>query len=790
LPATASGIYGGSATGGVINIILRNDYDGTEVKVIYGNTFQSDVAERRIDLSTGFDSEDGRTNLLLSGSYSDLNPLTTSERESLLERYYAIARANAPEVLLPPNNPPLGSTANIRSANGSNLVLRDTTPLNSPITHIPLGYAGTSTDGGQALVANDGSYNLGLADGLQHATSTGSQIGAAPRNAAFRAVLRQEFTSRVSAFLETGADQVRAVGPLAYTNGAQISPYRVSAAAPNNPFNTDILVTVPSNSFSYAETPGTETERYRATGGLIVALPGEWRATAEYTWARTRIDYVGSGGFSTGADTAAVLNGTVDVLRDTNIYPVDLMSYLTVEPFSGVQEIGFRNAALRFAGPILELPGGAMTLSTLLEYSNEKFPGTTLDRPGQHIFYPGRSSSAASVYVETVIPLVSAKNRRAGVEALEVQLAARADEYRTLGRTGFVTVGSTTPIVTARNETQSINPTIAIRYEPLEDLVLRTSYGTGFVAPTVAQLASSFNVTPFTIVDPRRGNTSTSLAPGQLVQGGNPNLDPEKSESWSAGIIWSPQFASGLRVSLDYTRIRKTDNIATYPSGLGIINDEAQFPDRVQRGERLPGDPAGWAGPITLLDLSLLNVAGAKAETLDLQLDYALETAIGTFSVSGVATRQMHLESQALASLPIQENVGLSYINPQEYVGNLELKWRHHAWTASWFSRYYDSYFTADPAVASNAAHIRLQGNGGRVPSQSYHDLTVNWASDYSGRDVSGFLTGTEFQLGIRNIFDKTPPFDANIYNTVRTFHSPLGDPLGRTWQAAITKRF
>src|SRR5690606_23171872 len=44
LPATASGIHGGSATGGVINIIMRQDYAGAEATVSYGNSFKSDVA--------------------------------------------------------------------------------------------------------------------------------------------------------------------------------------------------------------------------------------------------------------------------------------------------------------------------------------------------------------------------------------------------------------------------------------------------------------------------------------------------------------------------------------------------------------------------------------------------------------------------------------------------------------------------------------------------------------------------------------------------------------------------
>lgn len=65
LPATASGIYGGGATGGVINIILRHDYDGSDVKLTYGNSFDGDARSRRVDLAQGMNFNDDKTNISL-----------------------------------------------------------------------------------------------------------------------------------------------------------------------------------------------------------------------------------------------------------------------------------------------------------------------------------------------------------------------------------------------------------------------------------------------------------------------------------------------------------------------------------------------------------------------------------------------------------------------------------------------------------------------------------------------------------------------------------------------------
>jgi iron complex outermembrane receptor protein len=790
LPATASGIYGGSATGGVINIILRHDYAGTEVKATYGNSIESDVAQRRIDLASGFAMEGGKTNVLVSASFSDQNPLTLQERPELVERYYAMARANAPALLLPPNAPPLGATPNIRSADGSALVLDTGQSLNSSFTSVPVGYAGAVGDRGAALLANAGQYNLNLPHGVQIFSGGASEISQTPRDVAVRTAARREFSHGVRAFLEGSYNESDTSSVGVVDSGGALRPYRVSASAPNNPFTRDIIVTVPTDSI--AGSRSTSIAHTRVLGGVIVSLPGKWHAEMDYTWTKVRHEASGVLPVSNGADTAAILTGAVDVLRDTRANPIDLSPFMTPGREELLQKVTFQDAALRLAGPVMELPAGPLTVSTLIEHRREAFADTTQVSPiGGSLFYPSRSATASSAYVETRVPVFSARNRVTGVQELEVQLAARVDEYRTRGATGFITVGTNAPIVRTDNETRSVNPTVALRYQPFEDLVFRSSYGTGFVAPDVSQLAGSIALAPVTVNDPRRGGGSTTLVVGQALQGGNPNLRPEESESWSVGFILTPRFIPNLRLSLDYTRIEKTDNIATYPTGLqGIVNDEALHPGRVQRGANLPGDPAGWAGPIVLLDATRFNIASALVEAYDLQLDYERRTNFGTLGFSTVATRQTHFKTRSIASQPTLENVGISYNNPQGFTGSAELRWQHRGWTAGWLARYYDDYLTTIPTLSTNAAAILLQGNGGRVPSQTYHDLFINWRPGAFSGGLAQVLEDTEFQLSLRNVFDKMPPFDASLFNGVRTLYSPLGDALGTTWQISMTKRF
>src|SRR5262249_32663229 len=148
----------------------------------------------------------------------------------------------------------------------------------------------------------------------------------------------------------------------------------------------------------------------------------------------------------------------------------------------------------------------------------------------------------------------------------------------------------------------STDMTLGLRYVPVAGLALRASYGTGFLPPNTAQLAQRTLATAiFGVNDPLRGGTPAGG--GDVLLDGAPDLDPEDSKSWSAGIILTPSKLPGLRLSLDYTRIKKTNEIATLTSQQ-VVDNEAFLPGRVVRGPKLGTDPASWAGPIQVIDRS------------------------------------------------------------------------------------------------------------------------------------------------------------------------------------------
>ncbi len=769
LPTAASGIYGGNATGGVVNVVLRRDYDGAELKVTYDNTIDSDSAVRRVDFGAGFNLEAGKTNILLAGGYSDANVLRVEERD-FVQHGRAAIMANNPGFLLNATTPPLGATTNIRSVDGSPLF----GPGTANITYVPEGYAG---GGGLApFAANAAQYNLDLANNAEIAGGGRGGLLNTPTVRSLMTTLRREFGEHVRAFLEAGASRSEGSFP----SGGIGRTFTVAATAPNNPFGRDIRVTVPITGVDSAWESSVEDRR--VVGGLIFSLPGQWQAETDYTWHRSAQSFSTPGVMTTAAP--AIRNGTLDVLRDTNTYPLDIEPYLAPRDSSSAVRTTLKDTSVRVSGPLGSLPAGQLTLSALLEHREEVFDDWILFSGGEILgFIPSRSQSVDSAYLELRAPIVQGMR---GVRELELQIAGRYDDYRIEGATVF-TAQPGDPIDRRKNRSRSANPTLGLRYQPVRDLTLRASYGTGFLPPAVDQLIPTLPgpVVVGALVDPRRGGTATDI-PLDGIQGGNPDLEPEESESWSVGAIFTPRRLPDMRLSVDYTLIEKSNNITELGSQ-ALINNEGLFPGRVTRGPNLPGDPAGWAGPITFLDLTAVNIARARVEAYDIALDYQWQTErFGVFDLYSLATWQPHYETQLLPDAPVVDNAGaraaFDFGIPVKWKANAGLNWSYRGWTLGWTTRYFDSY-----VVSANPSTVRNQGSA-RVPSQTYHDFQVSYRFDGSPLARVGFLAGAELRAGVRNVFNTEPPFDAGA--TGEYFYSSFGDPRLASYYLSLKTNF
>lgn len=807
LPSTASGIYGGGATGGVVNIITRKDFSGVEATVSYTNTFDTDSSNRRVNLNGSFNLEDGKTFLTFSSSYSDGTSLLTQDRDFAV-RARALQFANNPAAYGPlvAFSPPSGFTSNIASTTGANLVLKNGTPLNAPFTFVPVGYAGPAGDGGMALVANAGRYNLDLPNSLSSGAG-GRLLGlrAVPQVQSWALGARRKFGAHVEAYVDVSSFKNQGRLPTVFLSPTAVT---IQPTAPTNPFTTAIRVTYPVLAPAFVAQSNSSTDR--AAAGVVVKLPQDWIASADYVVGKSRTNqqtmssYVGDpdGAGPLPSYGTALSTGLLNPLRDLNAFPLDYTPYLMPQSVTNnTYEARSQEATLRAAGPVWQLPAGAATLALSTAWRLEEQPESISINPElvptRLNWFPPVSTEQNWVYLETRVPLFSEKESSL-LRALEFQGAVRYDDYLSKNRPDGTAYGASAPAdprpatYTPRIRTlHATSGTVGIKYEPVPDVALRVSWGTGFLPPSYTQLApgNPFNSSGTAVIDPKRSRVLASTGPIVIRFGGNPDLKPELSESLSGGVIFKPRFIPGLRLSVDYTRIEKQDEITSLSPQL-LLDYEDAFPGLVQRDPLTPADQAlGYTGGrITALTPSSVNFATTRITAYDFQVDYEMNLGgWGRFNPYATVTYQPKLASRVTPVAPIINNVGFN--GPLVWRGNLGLDWKRGPWSASWNMQYYDSYLgysaTASPVDITN--YILNQG-AAKIPSQSYHDVSASYDFGTTTDGWRRYFSNTRITLGVQNVFNTSPPILAGTA-AVGGF-SGYGDPRLARYNLTLRKLF
>ncbi len=388
---------------------------------------------------------------------------------------------------------------------------------------------------------------------------------------------------------------------------------------------------------------------------------------------------------------------------------------------------------------LMEMENGPVSVAFGFEYRDENFADIFDDLQGNGNITGSAGNSSAyrrhqyAVFGEALFPILP---------DFEVTAALRFDDYSDFGN---VTV-----------------PKIAARWQPLEEVTVRASWGEGFRAPPVGILAAAPSFSADTVRD-----EATCLAFGQpadcalQVTGfviANPNLGPEESDQISIGVAFQP--TDWFNGSIDYSQIEVTDRIA----GIGaqqIVNCVAGTQTNCPPG--LVELPAG-AGPAPGAGLGVAR--GANGEILYLQRGNA---SLGTIDVSNIDVSlgtnfDLGRFGQVTNELVASYVVGYEIDSGEDVVGDPGLPEYRAIFRTVW------QY--GDFNVAYNINHIdamddALSPSQDRLSSWTTHDLQVNYVTPYNVR-----LT-----LGVDNIGDKDPVVDPG---EARGFDVQLYDGYGR----------
>lgn len=811
LPSTAGGIYGAGATGGVVNVIRKRDYNGIDLHVGAGGAFRGGARSYTLEAAGGFTPNHGKTRITFSGGYNRTQPLLAGDNDLWLRSRslfydHEAAIVAAYDGAFP--GLPVGYLPNIVSAvPGQSLTLKDQyggASLNSDRTFISPGYAGASSDHGAVLLANAGKFDLGLS---RDGSGRNYEIRPDIQTASLNFNVRHSFSNRLDAFVDASWSKNK-------TKSSTLRAENLVVLTPdnaNNPFQETILATVPLPGLE--RTAISTSSDFALNSGLIWRLSSKWSLTAEYDWSRVRSaarytenPLSGTSGDTTltGADpdlAEQVFNGSDNPLRDIYSFPLDYGTHQVfgLDASAGNPSSTQQVVSARVAGSLVRIPGGNATLTALLEHRAENALAYETYAPslGTTKFSP-RSQAVTSAYAELFVPIVSEDMSVPFIRVLDLSASIRHDHFATkaIDPELYDALSPPSTLSTIKDSTHSLNYTGAIRWSPEKSIMLRASYATGFVPPGIGQVVAfpflfDPGVLPFIYPDgdPLRNDTFPSGAV-EFLFNGNPHLRPETSRSFSAGVVLTPTFLSNLRLSAQYTKIKKrgevTSLFSVFPSSLhGIVEF---FPERVTRAALSAEDQANGytVGEITSIDVSNINLASTDVAAWDFSADYSLNTsAIGTFSFHGNATYQAEYRQRVLSDSPITEKVGFAD-GPLRWRLNAAVDWERGPWAVGWASQFYGSYrsYSSFDDVSSIGRTIARQGSG-NIPSQVYHDVYAR----YKFRsEANAALRGLEITLGVQNLFDKRPPTIASI--NVGGGYSAYGDPRLRRFTLDLRKHF
>ncbi len=706
----ASSVYGADAMGGVVNVILKKSYSGTEVRLGYENTFDTDVNVKTASISHGFAA--GKFRALLTASWEKSNELMLRDRDftASFDRrpFGGLDYRNA--------NIPVGAG---RVSRTGTVPLPGLTVTSAAI---PSGTAGTS------LTVAD--YAAAGAIGDPFDAGPYTQFAAAYERSSFLAKFDYAFRDWLEVYATARYAKNR---NYQLNTPLQASGLSIPIGYPGNPFG--IAVSLNKTFYDVVPTRVAANDTKAYTLGAAGRLPGEWRYDVSVSLADAHTLSDGDAGttLTSALLTAAIAAGRTpnlfyDSSRVANPNAPGVLEALTTITRDEEKDQTWTYLA-QIDGPVYELPAGKIVAGFGLERREEyaKFPlrlatDTISALPG--------STTVDAYFAEANLPLFGGQFRRPLLHQLSLSGAYRHEDYG---------AGVT-----------SKNPRAGLAWHPFSWLLMRASYGEGFKVPTLQQRNAPVTVTNSTTIavasnlDPLRGNTVNAVYP--TTRGGKADLRPEKSENTTAGLVLEIPRVQGLSLSFDWFDNVYTDRIATLLfSQMALL-----YPERITRGPNLPTDPPSWAGPVTAADLRPINVGYNQISGYDLGLKLDRRTNYGDVLVSVTGTKYTKN-----VSIPTPGGVPSPTIStdslPVQISGNAFFL--RGAWGAGALVTYRASNrATTDRLATGSAIRWDAQFN--------YDFAKAGWVKGSSSAWLRRALADTKLSLTVYNVFDTRPPLD------------------------------
>jgi len=777
----ASAVYGSEAMAGVINFIMKDNFEGVEISTRYGDSVEGGGTERDATFTIGSAFDDDRGHALVYGGYSTTGTIRATDRD--------ISAADVVNSSFGPKGsfavPGLGFTTQ-----------DDTTGLwDKPFNN-----------------AEDG-FNRNARRLIRVPTD----------RVQFNANINYEINDHVRVFSETAyADvtsttsleptimgQFISVGNIPNVNmplsnaffPTELRDAIIAGNADNADFDPDTAEVTFRRRSAEVQNRTTDTQRrtFRSVIGVDGIINDDWNYEVYYQWGSVTQDLVNSGviqtlNFINALDTETLADGTVQcadqLFRALGCVPINVfgagamtgeaLDFITVNPqtTSRSEQQVF---AATFDGVIAELPAGELGVAFGYERRSENanFNSDALAQSGlttgNTVPNVSGSYTVEEVFVETRVPILEDV---AFADYLGIELAYRYADYSTVGGVDSYTA--------------------ALDWQPTEGVKVRGSFSSATRAPWIIELFDPGTETFRNFVDPCAlggvgGPSATGEAndvysaqsaavqancatiPGTAtldpfadnirsaggIAAGNPNLSEETSETTSFGVVYSPTQIEGLNIAIDYWSIEIEDAINSFTAQTTV--------DQCVRQPAFPSNPFCsliQRDPVTGLILRInaqdINAALAETSGIDFAVDYSMGVGPGDMRVNLVGSFTDTDEFTPFVGGEVVDSLG--EIGSPELKVNLNLSYDWDDLSVSWSTRYIDGVNVENDSL-----------DFGTVPTYVYHDLQARY-----------LIEDGKYQIfaGVDNIFDKEPPVlgqgipgdvtgantAADVYDAIRTY--------------------
>jgi iron complex outermembrane receptor protein len=805
-----SAVYGSDAIGGVVNIILKNEYNGADITQYWGISEHGDAETYHGSLVGGVShklwDDNSKLSIVVAFDYYEQGPIDAADRPYSANPDHSVLAAKYPAL------PFLFSTAGTfnSAADGSGTqytVFRGTTPANGFLTAANAGVAANNNFspnywqilprearyGGLVNVNLDVSQNLKFYDQL-----------IVQRNEETAETPNQGFSS--FDINGTAPFEIPTTNPFNRTGVPIFIGFPGMYLPEMGAWNSDVIIRTIRNvvgatlqlphdwvidaNFQYAESDGTQyvynaTQKDRLSQALAGTLPGHIGQ-----FFNPFIDERFAGNFNQQFYNALRTIQWEDVRT----------SVLTWHVSAG--------------GTLIDLCSGPLTVAGGLEYRSEEFiqnqdQNSKFGNITSNDFSSGELTTARrwihSGFIDVEIPLLGDKWSWPGARSLLLSIQERYDDYSSAAK-----------------------PKFAISYKPFNDLTLRASYDEGFAAPSLAELFGAAIIGQTTVNDPQHGGASFTVL---NVTGGNANLKAENSYSYFAGALWTPGasdpehswwgWANGFSAYVDWFSINVRNLIGQLtPQTIVDIN----LPGAVIRN---------GAGTITTVNAAFQNLGQSRNDGFDFGFSYVTkECPWGKLDIEANATYYQYYSLNTVTKRPAPNLPAFEVQDRTDSYGNPDFK----AVGSIFYSKTVfgvDTFRTGVTVNFVDSEHDINDNFKGTNPlatldSPGYVHRIGDWTTfdwqisykfgapaeivpetpkpgyDKEGKRVVGekaivpkpegskwgwrnLLADTTFTFGINNVFNTRPPLSADWFQGYDTSDA---NPYGRFYYMQFEKKF